>query len=195
MLYWFWFVLGMSARRHDFFLRFILICLRLGLPHSALLFSRTVFGYKGFNCNLQSDELFDIQHLALSMLWKSPVTVYQAMYFVGKANFCANRHAQLCCLPHVIHDMLNVYHSPAPFTFPFQLCIKFWDGFSCIIVWFPCDFLFMMWLLLWMLCPVIGSFIFRVLGYLWGPTYSLFHCKLPYSFFIYYYYLYALLVV
>ena len=36
----------------------------------------------------------------------------------------------------------------------------------CSIVHFFCDFLFLMWLLLLMLCPISGLFIFRALGVL-----------------------------
>ena len=49
------------------------------------------------------------------------------MSFLGKTNFCANSHAQLCQLCHVIQsDMLNIYHSLSFFLFVllFQLCIN-----------------------------------------------------------------------
>ena len=47
-----------------------------------------------------------------------------------------------------------------PFTFLFQQCINIGDCLSFCRVWFLHDFLFLMWLLLGMLCLVIGSFIF-----------------------------------
>ena len=53
------------------------------------------------------------QQLALSLLQKRHVTVHRVMSFLGKANFFANAHSQLCHLYHVIQSgMLHIYHSP-----------------------------------------------------------------------------------
>ena len=48
-------------------------------------------------------------------------------------------------------------------TFPFQLCISLSDYLIYNKAQFLCNFHFLIWLLLWMLLPVIGPFIFRVL--------------------------------
>ena len=65
--------------------------------------------------------------------------------------------------------MLNVFTLPLIyfflFTFLFQLCIRSRGCLGCNGVWFPCNFLFLMWLSLQMLCPFIAPFIFRVLGF------------------------------
>ena len=93
------------------------------------------------------------------------------MSFLGKTTFWANLHAQHCWLCHVIYsDMLNMYHSPAQlflFTFLFQCNVSFRGCPDCIRVWSPCIVLFLMWLILLMLCTIIGSLIFRVLGLLY----------------------------
>ena len=63
--------------------------------------------------SLPSDKLADIQHLALSLLQTTHVTVPKVMSFLGKANFCTKGHSQLCHLCRVIqHEMLSVFHSP-----------------------------------------------------------------------------------
>ena len=51
-----------------------------------------------------SDKLADIQQLALSLLQTQPVTVCRVMYFLGKANLCANGHSQLWTMCHVIQS-------------------------------------------------------------------------------------------
>ena len=51
------------------------------------------------------------------------------------------------------------------FTFPFHHGIPFGDYLNCGSVHSPCNFLFLMWLSLQMLHPIIGPFIFRVLGF------------------------------
>ena len=51
------------------------------------------------------------------------------------------------------------------FTFPFHHGISFRDSLSCDKVKFLCNFLFLMCLLLRMLGPITGPFIFRVLEF------------------------------
>ena len=61
-----------------------------------------------------SDKLLQIQQLAHPLLQMQPVTVHQVISSLGKTTFCANGHAQLCQLCHVIQsDMLDVCHSSA----------------------------------------------------------------------------------
>ena len=85
----------------------------------------------------------------------------------GKANICANRQAQLHHLCHVIQNdmfiiIILLLTSFVFFTLLFQFCTNFIGCLSCKSVQFPCNFFIMMWLLLQMLCLVIGSFIFWV---------------------------------
>ena len=93
------------------------------------------------------------------------------MSFLGMTTFSANGHAQLNQLCHVIQsDMWHILHSPVHiilFAFPFQHGIGIRDCLSSNRVQFPCDFLFLMWLLLQMLHSIIGLFIFRVLSFLY----------------------------
>ena len=71
--------------------------------------------------SLPPDKLVDIQQLALSLLQTQPVTVNQAMFFLGKANFCGGGNSQLWQLYHVIQIyMLTVYHSPAHLFYSVQ---------------------------------------------------------------------------
>ena len=95
------------------------------------------------------------------------------MSFLGKANFCTNGHSHLRCLCCVIQsDILCVYHSPTQLFscvhFPFPPYINWNSWLICNRAWFLCNFHFLMWLLLLMLHPLIGPFIFRDLGYLYG---------------------------
>ena len=124
--------------------------------------------------SLPPDKLADIQQLALFLLCTLHVTVCKVMSFLGKANFCTNGHSQLWHLCHVIQsDMLSVYHSPTQLF----LHVHFSLSSLCQLEWlstlqqspvlFHCIFHFLMWSLLLMLHPLIGPFIFRVLGYLY----------------------------
>ena len=49
-------------------------------------------------------KLFEIQQLVVSWLHMQTSVVSQVMSLLGKANFCANGHAQLHCLCHVIQN-------------------------------------------------------------------------------------------
>ena len=61
--------------------------------------------------SLLSDKPVEIQQLAHTFLQRQPVTVKQAMSFLGQATFCADGHAQLHHLCHVIQsDILKVFH-------------------------------------------------------------------------------------
>ena len=51
------------------------------------------------------------------------------------------------------------------FTFLFLLCVSSRGCLSYDSVWCLCNFLFLMWLSLLMLCPISGPFIFRVLEF------------------------------
>ena len=78
---------------------------------------------------------------------------------------------QLYWLCHLVQsDMLNVYHFPANYLFLstclFQLCVSFRYCLSCNRVWSPSDFLFLMWLLPMMPCPIVGPFYFQGSGVL-----------------------------
>ena len=66
----------------------------------------------------QSAKLLKIQYLAHSLLWTQPILVCQVISFLGKANFCANRHAQLCQLCCILEsNLLNVCLSLIHFSF------------------------------------------------------------------------------
>ena len=87
-----------------------------------------------------------------------------------KTNFCTSGHTQLCLLCCVIQsDMWSVYQSLGHLffysIFPFQLCINFRDCLSCNRDQFPCNFLLLTWLSLWMQYPFIWLFVFRVFRY------------------------------
>ena len=122
--------------------------------------------------SLPSDKLADIQQLALLLLHTPHVTVCKVMSFLGKANFCTNGHSQLQHLCHVIRsDMLSVYHSPTQlfshvhFSLSSLHQLEQLSNYNKVL--FHCTFHFLMWSLLLMLHPLIGPFIFRVLGYLY----------------------------
>ena len=51
------------------------------------------------------------------------------------------------------------------FIFLLQLYINFGYSLSCNRVQVPCNFIFLVWLSLWMLCPVLGPFICRIPDY------------------------------
>ena len=110
--------------------------------NSALFFFRTTLGYSGYVCSLPS--------------------------FLGKTTFCTSGHAQLYLLS--CHSESNVeclsffssflsFFSPIPSRWH-----QLWR-LSVAAVLFLYDFLFLMWLLLQMLPPIIWSFIVRVLGF------------------------------
>ena len=88
------------------------------------------------------------------------------MSFLGKANFCTNGHSQLHRLCHVIQsDMLTVYDPPthllSPVHFSFSALHQLEQLSHLQQNPVPCNFHFLMWLLLQMACPLIGLFIFR----------------------------------
>ena len=120
-----------------------------------------------WHLSLPSDKLIEFLQLVHALLHRQPV---QIMSFLGKPTFCADGHAQLCWLCHVIQsDMLKVYYSLAHFflffTFLFLFCISFRGCLNGNSVQYPCNFLFMIWLLLLMLHPIMWPFIFRVLQF------------------------------
>ena len=91
--------------------------------------------------------------------------------FFGNTNFCASGHVQLCKLFCVIqNDMLNVIilkHNYFVLLMVFSSSASLVEAISCNRVWFFCDFIFLMWLLLQILHPTIEPFIFRVQGYMY----------------------------
>ena len=93
----------------------------------------------------------------------------QVMSFLYKTTFCANGQAQLCWLCDIIQsNTLNVDNSPAHlflFTILFQFGVSSRGCLHCSRVWSSCNFLFLMWLSLPMLCPIVRPFIFRVLRF------------------------------
>ena len=94
-----------------FFLDYIIIFLSLD-SCSNFLFLGLCWDTMDINVSLLSDKCLEMQHLAPGLLLRQPITVHMVMSFHGKTTFCANRHAQLCQLYHVIQsDMLTVYHS------------------------------------------------------------------------------------
>ena len=63
---------------------------------------------------------------AVGSMFVTKETCYSlsVLSFLCKTTFCANGHAQLCLLCHVIQrNTLNVYHSPAHLFLSFSLCI------------------------------------------------------------------------
>ena len=110
-----------AGKRAHLFLCSLLVCLGLHINFSKsdLCLSQS-FTFLGLcwdtvcmSVSLPADKLADIQHLALSLLQTTHVTVHKVMSFLGKVNFCTNGHSQLWCLCCVIEsDMLSVYHSP-----------------------------------------------------------------------------------
>ena len=73
-----------------------------------------------------SDKLLEIQQFAHSLLQMQSVTFCQVISFLGKNTFCANGHAKIYQLYHVINsDMLNVYHSLILLFF-FHLFLPAW---------------------------------------------------------------------
>ena len=123
--------------------------------------------------SLPPDKLADIQQLTLSLLQSQHVTVCWVMSFLGKANLCTNGHSQLLHLCHVIQsDMLHVYHSPTHLFSWVHFSLSSLHQLEQVIsiATEPSSFaifLFLMWLLLLMPCPLIGPFIFRDLDYLY----------------------------
>ena len=110
-------------------------------------------------------QLFEIQQMALPLLQIQTATVHQVTSSFRKTYSCANRLAQLCQLCHVIYnDMLTITILLLTyfvlFTFLVQVHIDFRDLLYCNYVHFLCGFLFLMWLSLWMVCPIIALFIF-----------------------------------
>ena len=117
---------------------------------------------------MHPDNLADIQQLALSLWQNQPVTSHQVMSFSGKANSCAKGHSQLWRLCHVFRVTCWLFIILLPtcfllYIFPFQLNINWNSYLICNRVQFPCNFHFLMWLLLQMPHPIIGHFVFRVL--------------------------------
>ena len=89
-----------------------------------------------------------------------------------RLHFVPTGHAQLCHLCHLIQKDKIYYHSPTCVycIFVFQLFFNFGDCLSCSIVNFLCGFLSVMWLSIWMICPVIRPSIVRVLIYPYHST-------------------------
>ena len=80
---------------------------------------------------MPTNKLLKMQQLALSLLQKRTVMSHWVMS-LGKANFCANGHAQLhhlCCV--IQNGMLTVIILLFTYfvlvIFLFQLCINLWD--------------------------------------------------------------------
>ena len=109
--------------------------------------------------SLPSDKHIEIQQLANALLQRQPITVQQVMAFLTTS--CASGHAQHCWLCHDIQsDILNftivILNCSFLFTFLFQHSISFRGCLSCSRVRSPCDFHFLMLLLLVLLCPSLG---------------------------------------
>ena len=106
--------------------------------------------------SLPSYKCIEIQHLAHALLPRQPVTVCQAMSFLGETTFCTSGHAQLLlvvpchlgqhvqCLPFPAHLLF--------FFLPFSSgMVSTPGGVLIAAVWSPCDFLFLMLLSLGLL--------------------------------------------
>ena len=129
-----------ADKRACFFLCSLLVCLYLHINFSKsdLCLTQT-FCFLGLcgetvhmSVSLPSDNLADIQQLALSVLQTQHVTVCRVMFFLGKANYCTNGHSQLQCLCHVIQsDMLHVSHSPTDLF----SCVHFSLSSLCQLEW------------------------------------------------------------
>ena len=158
-------------RAHSFLCSLLVhLGLHINFSKSALCLTQT-FYFLGvcwdtvhMSISLPSDKLADIQQLALSLLQTQPVSVCQVMSFWGKANFCANGHywlQRLCCV--IQSDMLTVYH-PHLFVFSCSLFLLIFTSTGTVMSFATePSFLFLMWLLLLMPCPLNGPFIFMYL--------------------------------
>ena len=93
-----------AGKRALTFLCSVLVWIRLHINFSKAVLGLTqCFSLSGLcwdtgdmSISLPSDKLLEIQHLVHSLLQKQPVTVHWIISFLGKTNFCANGHAQLC---------------------------------------------------------------------------------------------------
>ena len=83
------------------------------LSNGGLLFSVVVLGYSGYVYLWQM--LTSLRYISRLFLYcRHSLLQSVRLCLLGKANTCANRHAQLCCFCHGIQsDMLTIYHSPA----------------------------------------------------------------------------------
>ena len=121
------FLLTLSMVTRELILSLVFLGLYINFSKSELLLTqnfpfRPCVGIKLTCLSLLSDKFIQIQQLAHALLQRQPVTVHQLMSFFGNTTFCANRHAQLHWLYHVIHsDMLNVYQSPTHLFISFDL--------------------------------------------------------------------------
>ena len=138
------------------------------LSYIVLFFFRAVLEYSG--------------HVCLLTIWQTHWDPAMGSCYVTEGNhFCPSSYV-LSTQKHLLCQWIcptfpvvpcpsewYVYHSFAYFLLSFyllfQCCISFIDCLNCSRFQSPCSFLFLMWLLLLMLCPIIEPFIFRVLGF------------------------------
>ena len=111
--------------------------------------------------------------MAYDLLLRQSFTVHQVMSFLGKTMFCGNGHVQLHWLCHVIRsDMLNVYHSPAHLILSFHLSLSLQCQLQRLSQLLqslaPLQFPFPLVVSNTDANPIIGPFIFRVLGFLYA---------------------------
>ena len=104
-----------AGKRAHSFLCSLLVCLGLYINFFSYTFCFLELCWDTVHMSvyLPPDKLADSQQLALSLLQTQPVTDCWVIYFLGKANFCANGHShlqRLCCV--IQSDMLTVYLSP-----------------------------------------------------------------------------------
>ena len=132
-----------------------------------IVLSRTVFGYGRYVFKLIN--LLRFQQLALSLLQMQHLTVIRSCPF-RQGLFCACRHAQLCCLLHVIKsDLIHIYCPTHYIVFFSLFCFSSASAVEIVSVATVSGsvavFLFLMCLSLQMLCSVILPLILMVLVY------------------------------
>ena len=133
----------------SFFLHYALIFQVWTSPHWALSFSRTALGCSEYVCisaNLQT-RLSLLQSNILWPFWSRPFFVPVEMHSFA---ICLVSFRVTCWMFVIL--LLACFHF---LNFLFQLCITLTDCLSCNKVQVSCNFLFLMWLSLWMLYPII----------------------------------------
>ena len=163
-----------AGKRAHLFLCSSLVCLRLyiNFSKSALHFTH-MFCFLGLCC--------DTVHISLSFIiliswltfssWLFPCCRPNLLQSIRSCPFLARPIFVPIATPNCgdcvmsFSDMLTVYHSPSPLFSPvyfsFSALHQLDHYLICNRVQFPCNFHFLMWLLLQMPGTLIGPFIFR----------------------------------
>ena len=129
---------------------------------------KAMLGYSG-QISVFAILLLYIQQLAYSLLQRQPVTAHLVVSFWARPALCLRTCTTLPVVCIIQTNVLNVYHSAAHlffhFLFLFQHSVSFRE---CQLQHSPtlCSFLFLMWVSLQILSPLLSLFIFRDLGFL-----------------------------